>query len=84
MSFLDCNGALIPYTYESWKDANREGRKLESKFIISSRSIVVTKFNIIVQWKILIGKNNEKEIAVGKCYFGKLTLLLTDEILCGF
>ncbi|RXG51082.1 Syntaxin-binding protein 5 [Armadillidium vulgare] len=29
MSFLDCNGALIPYTYESWKDANREGRKLE-------------------------------------------------------
>ncbi|XP_076058253.1 syntaxin-binding protein tomosyn isoform X2 [Oratosquilla oratoria] len=29
MSFLDCNGALIPYAYESWRDANREGKKLE-------------------------------------------------------
>ncbi|MCL4124101.1 UNVERIFIED_CONTAM: hypothetical protein GTU68_027500, partial [Idotea baltica] len=29
MSFLDCNGALIPYTFESWKDANKEGRRLE-------------------------------------------------------
>lgn len=26
MSFLDCNGALIPYTFESWKDDNREKR----------------------------------------------------------
>lgn len=31
MSFLDCNGALIPYTFESWKDANKEGKKFESK-----------------------------------------------------
>lgn len=23
MSFLDCNGALIPYSYEPWKDDNR-------------------------------------------------------------
>lgn len=23
MSFLDCNGALIPYSYEAWKDDNR-------------------------------------------------------------
>lgn len=23
MSFLDCNGALIPYSYEPWKDENR-------------------------------------------------------------
>ncbi|XP_069687283.1 syntaxin-binding protein 5 isoform X2 [Periplaneta americana] len=26
MSFLDCNGALIPYSYEAWKDENKEGR----------------------------------------------------------
>ncbi|CAH0399634.1 unnamed protein product [Chilo suppressalis] len=25
MSFLDCNGALIPYSYESWKDDSKEG-----------------------------------------------------------
>lgn len=25
MSFLDCNGALIPYSYEPWKDDNRSG-----------------------------------------------------------
>ncbi|CAL4095912.1 unnamed protein product, partial [Meganyctiphanes norvegica] len=28
MSFLDCNGDLIPYQFESWKDANKE-KKLE-------------------------------------------------------
>ncbi|XP_060525863.1 LOW QUALITY PROTEIN: syntaxin-binding protein 5 [Cylas formicarius] len=26
LSFLDCNGALIPYSYESWRDDNREKR----------------------------------------------------------
>ncbi|XP_076162111.1 syntaxin-binding protein tomosyn isoform X12 [Ptiloglossa arizonensis] len=26
MSFLDCNGALIPYSYESWKDESVEGK----------------------------------------------------------
>ncbi|KAB0800739.1 hypothetical protein PPYR_06478 [Photinus pyralis] len=26
MSFLDCNGALIPYSFESWKDDNKERR----------------------------------------------------------
>ncbi|KPJ10095.1 Syntaxin-binding protein 5 [Papilio machaon] len=26
MSFLDCNGALIPYSYESWKDDSKENR----------------------------------------------------------
>lgn len=26
MSFLDCNGSLIPYTFESWRDDNREKR----------------------------------------------------------
>ncbi|XP_045104923.1 LOW QUALITY PROTEIN: syntaxin-binding protein 5-like, partial [Portunus trituberculatus] len=28
MSFLDCNGALIPHQFESWKDAQRE-RKID-------------------------------------------------------
>lgn len=28
MSFLDCNGALIPYSYEAWKDDHRGGRSL--------------------------------------------------------
>ncbi|XP_037918908.1 syntaxin-binding protein 5 isoform X6 [Hermetia illucens] len=27
MSFLDCNGALIPYSYEPWKDENRDGKR---------------------------------------------------------
>ncbi|XP_025153697.1 syntaxin-binding protein 5 isoform X7 [Harpegnathos saltator] len=27
MSFLDCNGALIPYSYESWKDENVDGKE---------------------------------------------------------
>ncbi|KAG6460221.1 hypothetical protein O3G_MSEX011851 [Manduca sexta] len=27
MSFLDCNGALIPYSYESWKDDSKEVRE---------------------------------------------------------
>lgn len=27
ISFLDCNGALIPYSYESWKDETTEGKE---------------------------------------------------------
>ncbi|XP_047102201.1 syntaxin-binding protein 5 isoform X3 [Schistocerca piceifrons] len=27
MSFLDCNGALIPYSYEAWRDENKDGRE---------------------------------------------------------
>ncbi|XP_076639826.1 syntaxin-binding protein tomosyn isoform X9 [Colletes latitarsis] len=27
MSFLDCNGALIPYSYESWKDESVDGKE---------------------------------------------------------
>lgn len=30
LSFLDCNGSLIPYSYESWRDENRE--KKDRKF----------------------------------------------------
>ncbi|XP_011259561.1 syntaxin-binding protein 5 isoform X9 [Camponotus floridanus] len=32
MSFLDCNGALIPYSFESWKDENTDGKE-RSKWI---------------------------------------------------
>lgn len=31
MSFLDCNGALIPYSYEPWKDENKESRKEQTR-----------------------------------------------------
>lgn len=31
MSFLDCNGALIPYSYESWRDDSTEGKKSQNK-----------------------------------------------------
>ncbi|XP_012348563.1 syntaxin-binding protein 5 isoform X1 [Apis florea] len=27
MSFLDCNGALIPYSYESWKDDSMDSKE---------------------------------------------------------
>ncbi|XP_044594793.1 syntaxin-binding protein 5 isoform X9 [Cotesia glomerata] len=27
ISFLDCNGALIPYSYESWKDETTDGKE---------------------------------------------------------
>ncbi|KAK7794267.1 hypothetical protein R5R35_013601 [Gryllus longicercus] len=27
MSFLDCNGALIPYSFEAWRDENKEGKE---------------------------------------------------------
>ncbi|XP_043469254.1 syntaxin-binding protein 5 [Leptopilina heterotoma] len=31
MSFLDCNGALMPYSYDSWKDDNTESIRDRSK-----------------------------------------------------
>uniref|UniRef100_A0A1B6C6I5 V-SNARE coiled-coil homology domain-containing protein n=1 Tax=Clastoptera arizonana TaxID=38151 RepID=A0A1B6C6I5_9HEMI len=31
MSFLDCNGALIPYSFESWKDEGREKQKTPTR-----------------------------------------------------
>lgn len=30
MFFLDCNGALIPYSYESWKDDSMESKERNS------------------------------------------------------
>ncbi len=35
MSFLDCNGALIPYSYEAWKDENRGGILIKSTILLS-------------------------------------------------
>lgn len=37
MSFLDCNGALIPYSYEPWKDDNRgtDGSRRDREFLFS-------------------------------------------------
>ncbi|XP_011309948.1 syntaxin-binding protein 5-like [Fopius arisanus] len=37
MSFLDCNGALIPNAFESWKDDSVDGKSSKSKSINSSR-----------------------------------------------
>ncbi|XP_066589007.1 syntaxin-binding protein 5 isoform X7 [Prorops nasuta] len=37
MSFLDCNGALIPYSYEPWKDENNDGKDRKSQKSTSSR-----------------------------------------------
>lgn len=34
MSFLDCNGALIPYSYESWRDDSKDV-SIFSSFIIN-------------------------------------------------
>ncbi|KAL0275833.1 UNVERIFIED_CONTAM: hypothetical protein PYX00_003562 [Menopon gallinae] len=31
MSFLDCNGALIPYSYEPWKDENKQDSREKQK-----------------------------------------------------
>ncbi|XP_024081941.1 syntaxin-binding protein 5 isoform X2 [Cimex lectularius] len=37
MSFLDCNGALIPYTFESWKDESKEKQSRSSRANSNSR-----------------------------------------------
>ncbi|XP_073980720.1 syntaxin-binding protein tomosyn isoform X7 [Rhodnius prolixus] len=37
MSFLDCNGALIPYTFESWKDESKDKQKSSSRTNSNSR-----------------------------------------------
>ncbi|KAI5700104.1 hypothetical protein M8J75_014311 [Diaphorina citri] len=37
LSFLDCNGALIPYSYEVWRDEGREKQKTPTKSSPSSR-----------------------------------------------
>jgi len=44
MSFLDCNGALIPYSYEAWKDENKEGRERISKDAVA-QSMYIWSFS---------------------------------------
>lgn len=42
MSFLDCNGALIPYSYEPWKDDNRgnDGSRRDREFFLFTASLL--------------------------------------------
>lgn len=42
MSFLDCNGALIPYSYEPWKDDNRgnDGSRRDREFVLFCSSLL--------------------------------------------
>lgn len=42
MSFLDCNGALIPYSYEPWKDDNRgeSSRRDRNKFYFKFKRFI--------------------------------------------
>ncbi|EAT41412.1 AAEL006948-PA, partial [Aedes aegypti] len=43
MSLLDCNGALIPYAFESWKDDGREGKeKRDSIPFYRSTALILT------------------------------------------
>lgn len=59
MSFLDCNGALIPYSYESWKDEGKQSNTFYLKCykFFSLFLICITYFNL----KLLsIAKTNRK------------------------
>ncbi|KAI5726405.1 hypothetical protein M8J76_002114 [Diaphorina citri] len=44
LSFLDCNGALIPYSYEVWRDEGREKQKTPTKSSPSSHSVCVVSY----------------------------------------
>lgn len=52
MSFLDCNGALVPYSYEPWKDEGKRDSKLKFK--------TITK---LVTFPYLLQKRPQKEQA---------------------
>lgn len=43
MSFLDCNGALVPYSYEAWKD---EGKRDSEKVYKVGENLKFTTFLI--------------------------------------
>lgn len=47
MSFLDCNGALIPYSYESWKDEGKQSNTFLLK-VLSIVLIIADIFNIVL------------------------------------
>lgn len=34
LSFLDCNGALIPYSFESWRDENKKDRERKLSLLL--------------------------------------------------
>lgn len=36
LSFLDCNGALVPYSYEPWKDEGKRESKLLFPYLLCS------------------------------------------------
>nr|CAD7394193.1 unnamed protein product [Timema cristinae] len=38
MSFLDCNGALIPYSFETWRDENKDREKIKTPTKSSSNN----------------------------------------------
>lgn len=38
MSFLDCNGALIPYSYESWKDDSKDVSNHKKTFFCEKKN----------------------------------------------
>ena len=67
MSFLDCNGALIPYSYEAWKDENKEGRERISKDAVA-QSMYIWSFS------------SESYITLPLNISNNLKLRLTDDL----
>lgn len=62
MSFLDCNGALIPYSYESWKDEGKQSNTFYLKCytffsLFHTYLICITYFNLKL---LFIAKTNRK------------------------
>lgn len=41
LSFLDCNGALVPYSYESWKDEGKRESKLTFSHLLQKSIIIL-------------------------------------------
>lgn len=67
MSFLDCNGALIPYSYEAWKDENKEGRERISKDAVA-QSMYIWSFS------------NENHVTLPLRVINNLKLRLKDNL----
>jgi hypothetical protein len=67
MSFLDCNGALIPYSYEAWKDENKEGRERISK-------------NAVAQSMYIWSYSSENFVTLPLKVINNLKLRLTDNL----
>jgi len=67
MSFLDCNGALIPYSYEAWKDENKEGRERISKDAVA-QSMYIWSFS------------SENHVTLPLKVINNLKLRLTDNL----